>query len=59
MLVIAAIRVSPTSVSQRFAYVSGGLGIGMAAYLLLTRAIVVGRLRAEDAADDALLEGER
>ena len=58
LLVIAAIRVSPTNNTTRVGYVAGALGVGLLAYLLLSRAIVVSRQRADDAAGGQLFDGE-
>jgi NADH-quinone oxidoreductase subunit H len=45
LLVIAAIRISPADNSSRFAYAGSAIVIGVACYLMLSRAIRVGRAR--------------
>lgn len=46
LLVIAAIRISPNSNGARFAYAASAIVAGFACYLMLGRAMIIGRARA-------------
>jgi NADH-quinone oxidoreductase subunit H len=47
LLIIAAIRVAPDSNSSRFAYAATAVVLGLTCYAMLSRAISIGRSRAE------------